>query len=177
MPAHPGSAEKKQESRDAQKVLRFLEKKLKPLGFERTKPTFFTRSGPYVLEFVHVHKFTFGPTFRVHFGVRVRSDDFAAAHLNGPDSDSIVDPTMPGLRRYRFSFTPNEASWESCAEAMLECVSTDGLHWFASLANQTALLSSESQLSPSAISALQRELEEPFRVQVSEATQLVLNVA
>jgi hypothetical protein len=177
LPALPGTAEKKQESRDAQKVLRLLAKKLKPLGFERTKPTFFTRSGQYVLEFVHVHKFTFGPTFRVHFGVRVRSDNFVAAHLNGPDSGSIVDPAMPGLRRYRFSFTPNEASWESCAEAMLECVSTEGLRWFASLANPTALLSSESPLSPSAISALQRELEEPSSVLVSEATQRVLNAA
>ena len=177
LPALPGSAEKKQESRDAQKVLRLLAKKLKPFGFERTKPTFFTRSGQYVLEFVHVHKFTFGPSFRVHFGVRVRSDNFAAAHLNGPDSGSFVDPTMPGLRRYRFSFTPNEASWESCAEAMLECVSTEGLHWFASLQNPTALLSSESPLSPSAISALQRELEEPSSVQVSEATQRMLNAA
>ncbi len=177
LPALPGSVEKKQESRDAQKVLRLLAKKLKSLGFERTKPTFFTRSGPYVLEFLHVHKFTFGPTFRVHFGVRVRSEIFAAAHLNGPDSDSIVDPKMPDLRRYRFSFTPNEASWESCAEAMLECVATEGLHWFASLANPTSLLSSESPLSLSAISALQRELEEPSRVQVSKATQMVLNAA
>jgi hypothetical protein len=175
--ALPGSEEKKQESRDAQKVLRLLSRKLKPLGFERTKPTFFTRSSQYVLEFVHVHKFTFGPKFRVQFGVRVRSDEFPAAHLNGPDSDSIADPTMPGRRRYIFSFTPNEASWESCSEAMLQCVSAEGVSWFASLTNPTVLLSSDSPLSPKAITALRRELEEPSFTQVSEATRRVLNAA
>jgi hypothetical protein len=175
--ALPGSAEKKQESRDAQKVLRLLARKLKPLGFERTKPTFFTRSGRYVLEFVHVHKFTFGPIFRIHFGVRVRSDEFSAAHLNGPDSDSIADPRTPGRRRYELSFTPNEASWESCSEAMLQCVSAEGLRWFASSTNPTALLSSDSPLGLSAMTALQRELEEPSCAQVSEATQRALNAA
>jgi len=171
------SEEKKQESRDTQKVLRLLAKKLKPLGFERTKPTFFTRSGRYVLEFVHVHKFTFGPEFRVHFGVRVRSDELAAAHLNGPDSDSIACPEAPGRRRYDFSFTPNNASWDLCSEAMLQCVSAEGLRWFESFTNPTMLLSSTSPLSATAMAALKRELEEPSGAQVSEATQRVLNVA
>lgn len=175
--AKPGSEEKRQGSRDAQKVLRLLAKKLKPLGFERTKPTFFTRSGQYVLEFVHVHKFTFGPKFRVHFGVRVRSDDFPAAHLNGPDSDGMVDLTKPGHRRYDLSFTPNEASWESCSEAMFQCVSAEGIPWFASFANPNALLSSDSPLRPSAMTALQRELEDSSSPKASKATQQVLNAA
>lgn len=175
MLALPGSEEKKQESRDAQKVLRLLAKKLKPLGFERTKPTFFTRSGRYVLEFVHVHKFTFGPIFRVHFGIRVRSDEFAAAHLNGPDSDGIQALEMPGRRRYDCSFGPNEASWELCSEAMHQCVSAEGMHWFSLFANPTALLSSNSPLSQSAMTALQRELEEPSVAHASEATKRALN--
>lgn len=173
--ALPGSEEKKQESRDAQKVLRLLTKKLKPLGFERTNPTFFTRSGRYVLEFVHVHKFTFGPIFRIHFGARVRSDEFAAAHLNGPDSDSIQDPEMPSRRRYDFSYGPNESSWESCSEAMFQCVSSEGIDWFALLANPTTLLASNSPLTQSAITALQRELKDPLCAGASEATRRALN--
>jgi hypothetical protein len=51
--APPGASPKGQQSRDAQKVLRLLAKKLRFLGFERTKPTFFTRPAWYVLEFVH----------------------------------------------------------------------------------------------------------------------------
>jgi hypothetical protein len=174
--APPGSEEKKQESRDAQKILRLLAKKLKPLGFERTKSTFFTRSSLYVLEFVHIHKFSFGPKFRVHFGVRVRSDTFSAAALNGPNSDSIASPEMPSRRRYDFSFDSNAVSWESCSEAIFQCVSEEGLLWFASLSNPVVLLSSDSPLSPFAATALRREIEEPSCMKMSEATQRVLNV-
>ena len=175
--ALPGLPEKKQESRNAQKVLRLLARKLKSLGFQRTKPTFFTRRGQCILEFVHVHKFTFGPTFRVHFGIRVRTDDFPANHLNGPASDGIADPESPGRRLYAFNFTPNEVSWETCAESMLQCVHRDGLHWFASVSGPATLLSSDSPLTPNAIAALKRELEQPSMAQVSEATQRALNAA
>lgn len=174
-PAIPGSEKKKQESRDAQKVLRLLAKKLKPLGFERTKPTFFTRSSRYVLEFVHIHKFSFGPIFRVHFGVRVRSDTLSGAHLNGPDSDSITSPEMHDRRRYDCSFSSNETSWEPCSETIFQCVSEEGLLWFASLSNPAVLFSLDSPLSPSAMAALQRELEEPSCIKMSEATQRVFN--
>ena len=175
--ALPGSPEKSQQSRDAQKVLRLLSKRLKPLGFERTKPTFFTRPVQHVLEFVHVHKFTFGPTFRVHFGVRVRSDDFQAAHLNGPSSDDIADPESPGRRLYNFDFGTNEESWLTCAEAMYQCVERHGLDWFASVADPSALLGAESPLNQNAKAALQQELEDASNVHISEATQRALNAA
>ena len=175
--ALPGSAEKKQESRDAQKVLRLLNTKLRLLGFERTKPTFFTRPAQYVVEFVHVHKYTSGPEFRVHFGVRVRSDDFPANHLNGPTSAAIADPNSPGRRLYDFTFATNAVSWESCASAMYHCVSTDGLPWFASVTDPATLLSLKSPLTPNAVAALKRELEHPSDTQVSEATQRALNAA
>ena len=102
--ATPGSPEKKQESRNAQKVARLLATKLKSLGFQRTKTSIFTRSKAHVLEFVHIHKFTFAPSFRVHFGIRVRTDDFPGAHLNGPSSDAMADPEVPNRRRYNFDF-------------------------------------------------------------------------
>ena len=43
----------------------------------------------YWVEFGHLHKFTFGPYFRVHFGIRILSDQNQDISLNGPDSDSI----------------------------------------------------------------------------------------
>ena len=176
-PALPGSPEKKQESRDAQKVLRLLAGMLKPFGFQRTKPTFFTRPGKYVIEFVHVHKYTFAASFRIHFGVRVRSDEFPAAGLNGPSSDGIPDPESPGRRLYDFDFTAEEVSWKRCADLMLECINNEGLSWFASMANPTALLSSGSPLTQNAQMALQREMESPNCIQDSEATQRALNAA
>ena len=177
MIAQPGSPEKKQESRDAQKVLRLLAKKLRTFGFERTKPTFFTRRSQHVLEFVHVHKFTFAPSFRVHFGVRVRSEEFPAAHLNGPSSDEILDPELPSRRRYRFDFDAGEESWAVCAQQMYQCVATEGLQWLMSVGDTEYLLSPTSPLAPDAKEALRVELQNPGAVQASEATRRTLNAA
>ena len=175
--AAPGSPEKKQESRNAQKVARLLANKLRALGFQRTKTSIFTRPKQHVIEFVHIHKLTFAASFRVHFGVRVRSDDFPGAHLNGPCSDEIADPEVPNHRRYRFDFDAEEASWESCAQEMYQCVLADGLRWFTSVEEPELLLSLQSPLTPTARAALQREIDSQTRIQVSEATQRVLNPA
>lgn len=176
-PAFPSYPEKRQESRDAQKVLRLLAGMLKPFGFQRTKPTFFTRTGPYVIEFVHVHKYTFAASFRIHFGLRVRSDEFPAAGLNGPCTDGIPDRESPGLRLQNFDFTADEVSWKRCADLMLQCITNEGLSWFASMDDPAALLSSGSPLTQHAQLALQREVESPNCVQISAARQRALNVA
>ena len=173
----PGSPEKKQESRDAQKVLRLLEKKLKPLGFLRTKPTVFTRSSLYGLVFVHTHKYTFAPSFRIEFGFRVRSDDGPAIHLNGPSSSEIPNPIRPDRRKYDFDYTTDDDSWESCAQAMYQCAASEGLTWFAHISNPALLLSSASPLAPTARVALQKELEDPSTSVISEATRRGLNAA
>lgn len=175
--AHPGSPEKKQEYRDSQKVLRLLAKELRLLGFERTKTSFFTRPTELGIEFIHVHKFSFAPAFRMHFGFRVRTDDFPAAHLNGPTSDEIFDPEDPVRRRYEFSFNVSEESWRSCAQTMYSCASAEGLAWFAAINTTKTLLASTSPLTPSARAALRRELEHPSTAEASEATRLALYAA
>ena len=175
--ALPGSPEKKQEYRDAQKVLRLLAKELKVLGFERTKTTFFVRPTELGIEFIHVHKFSFSPAFRVHFGFRVRTDEFPAAHLNGPSSDEIGDPADPARRRYNFDFNAVESSWRSCARAMYACASIEGEEWFAAMSNTKALLAPASPLTQKARAALRLELENPAVAEASEATRHALNVA
>ena len=173
--ALPGSPEKKQESRDAQKVLRLLAKELAPLGFRHTKPTFLTRPNRLGLEFVHVHKFRFAASFRVHFGLRVRTDEFPAAHLNGPTSDEMRDHEDPLRRRYEFDYGPGKESWQSCAQKMYECVRAEGLDWFAAINNEEVLLGSQSPLTQSAKTALRWEVDNPSTVRTSEATQWALN--
>jgi len=175
--AAPGSPEKKLESRNAQKVARLLANKLKPLGFERTKTSIFTRSRPLVIEFVHIHKFSFEASFRVHFGVRVRTDTFPGTHLNGPSSDAMQDPEDPSRRRYSFSFGQDAPSWEACAEELLQCVLQEGLAWFGSVESQEHLLSSSSPLTHEARLALQRELQSGLAPQASEHTRKALNAA
>jgi hypothetical protein len=112
-----------------------------------------------------------------HFGLRVRTDDFPAAHLNGPSSDEIRDPVSPDRRRYEFNFDSSAPSWEACAQEMCRCVSTEGSDWFASLNSSEARLSPNSPLTPAARAALRRELENLSKVQASEATRRALNAA
>lgn len=175
--AAPGSPEKKLESRNAQEVARLLANKLKPLGFERTKTSFYTRPKPLVIEFVHLHKFSFEASFRVHFGVRVRTDDFPGAHLNGPSSDEMRDSNDHSLRRYDFSFGADPASLDACAEEILRCVLEEGAVWFASMESQERLLSPSSPLTHEARTALQRELRSSTMPQASQQTQRVLNAS
>ena len=62
------------------------------------------RLRPQVVEFAHLHKYSFKPGFRVHLGLRVVNDTFEACALNGPTQNS------------GFDFTSAEASVETCAD-------------------------------------------------------------
>jgi hypothetical protein len=175
--ALPGSPERKQQTKDAQKIMRLLAHKLRALGFERTKPSFFIRQRALIIEFVHVHKFTFGPSFRIHFGIRVRNDTHTAAALNGPDSDRIQNPATPGLR-YRLNFSTEPTSLNTCAEAMAAFVAAEGLAWFRTFEDPRLLLSAaDSRLHQMAKTALQEALHNPNAAITSPATRQVLNAA
>lgn len=174
--ALPGSPEKKQEARDAQKVLRLLAKKLRPLGFERTKPTFFVRPGKVLLEFVHVHKYTFGPRFRLHLGVRVRFDRFAAQALNGPAFDGAPGANEPGAQG-RFNYRSDVEAIEACAEAMAQTVETVGNEWFdAMIAPEELLAIYRSPTTPISIDTMEIALADPGAVVASDETRRAFNV-
>ncbi len=174
--ALPGSPEKKQEARDAQKVLRLLAKKLQPLGFERTKPTFFVRPGNVVLEFVHVHKYTFGPRFRLHLGVRIRFDQFVAQALNGPEFDGAPGPKEPGVQS-RFNYRSDAESIAACAEAMAQTVETVGIQWFDAISNPEQLLSIyRSPATPITMDTMELALNDPGTVVTSDETRRAFNV-
>ena len=174
--AVPGSPEKKLEARDAQKVLRLLAKKLRPLGFERTKPTFFVRPGNVLLEFVHVHKYTFGPRFRLHLGVRVRFDRFVAQALNGPAFDGAPGANELGAQG-RFNYRSEVEAIEACAEAMAQTVETVGHEWFGAMSNPEELLAIyRSPTTPISIDALKIALNDPGAVVTSDETRQAFNV-
>lgn len=162
-PAEPGSSEKKRESLDAQKVLRLLGKALAPLGFTRTKPSFFTRPGDLIVEFVHVHKYTFGPHFRIHLGLRVLNDAKAdGMHLNGPQMDGVLPA---GASRYtaRFEYGKDAQSMAACAALMTDSVRLQAEPWFASMRPTQQLLDSpESPLSLRSKDALRAALSGTF---------------
>lgn len=165
-PAEPGSSERKRESLDAQKVLRLLAKALTPLGFLRTKPSFFTRPCDLVVEFIHIHKYTFGPTFRLHLGIRVLNDAKEdGMHLNGPQIDGVLNAATS---RYlaRFEYGQDAASIAACAALMAETVRLQAEPWFASMRPVRQLLDSpESPLSQQSKEALRIALSGIFNAE------------
>ena len=174
--ALPGSPEKKQEARDAQKVLRLLAKRLQPLGFDRAKPTFFVRPGHVLLGFVHVHKYTFGPRFRLHLGVRIRFDKFVAQALNGPAFDGEPGPNEPDAQG-RFNYRSDAETIAACAEAMARTVETAGNQWFDAMNNPEQLLSIyRSPATPISMETMKRAFDDPGTVVTSDETRRAFNV-
>jgi hypothetical protein len=101
---------------------------MKPFGYALTKPTFICKECPHVIAFFHFHKFTFGPQFRVHFGIRVLNSAFAAQALNGP---------MFSVGAYR----EDEKSVRDCIQELTEMLIRDGLPWVESWLTPEKLIS------------------------------------
>ena len=62
----------------ARRVVRIVAADLTSAGFEPIKQTFATRRGHLVTPFIHLHKFSYLPGFRIQIGIRVMNDPFAA---------------------------------------------------------------------------------------------------
>lgn len=127
------------ERSNKEKVLRRLAKQLESAGFRRTKPTFFTRTSLPIIEFIHLHKFTFDSSFRVHMGLRVVNDPFVAIALNGPDSDAQ-------RARYDLKYREDEESVDCCARNIADFVSAVAEPWFESWRDRRLLASSCAHL-------------------------------
>jgi hypothetical protein len=134
-----GKQQKNTERSNTQKVLRLFAKKIKELGFDRTKPTFFVRESDFVIEFLHLHKFSFGPCFRMHICIRVLNDTRSFVALSGP-SEKELDSTVS------FDFDDSKESIEGCATNMAEFVVTHVEPWFQQWAKGEALLNDNSPL-------------------------------
>jgi hypothetical protein len=104
---------------------------LLPLGFKRTKPAFWTRPHDHVIEFIHLHLFTFGPKFRAHLGIRVLNDTFEAEALNGPDSDGAA---------YKLEFDAADLAVDECSSEVVRYCREVGEPWFARWRDHRALV-------------------------------------
>jgi hypothetical protein len=133
------------ERSNAGKVLRRFAKAIAPSGYRR-KSTFFSREAGHLIQFLHVHKFSFGPQFRMHVCFRVLNEPQSFVALQGIDSGDFAD--------YRsLSFEDNESSIIRCAERMAAFVSEVAEPWFANW-QEKALLRRNSPLYQDAQEAL-----------------------
>ncbi len=151
------------ERSNAGKVLRKFAKQLAP-EFSR-KGTFFSRERGHLIQFLHVHKFSFGPCFRVHACLRVLNDSTSRLVLNGISSDDDA--------HYRMSieYGSDEASLSKCADEMTAYVSRIAKPWFLAQ-TYSALLGANSALYPDqrlALSAALRGDSDESRVALSRS--------
>jgi hypothetical protein len=145
--------EKRVERNIARRIVRAVARELRDVGFHQTKPTFVIRPGDLVTPFFHFHKFTFGPYFRIHLGVRVMNDTFVALALNGP-------------------------SHEHCIQEMVSYCRTEGLPWLERWSDPKALLEAQdSPLRSEDQQALSNALAGRFNVQAIALSESLLGTA
>jgi hypothetical protein len=111
----------------AEAVRRRFSRDLLPLGFRRTKTSFWTREREFVVEFVHLHLFSFAPAFRVHLGIRVLNDSFVAPALNGLYTP---DGWFGDRPRYLLEFSDSRESVDRCVDNLLRFVNDVATSWF-----------------------------------------------
>jgi len=150
--------DRKLERANKDKVLRHVAKRLSEFGFTRSKPTLFTRMSGSVIEFVHLHKFTFAAEFRAHLGLRVVNESRTAVGLNGPSSDEIGNEEAM-KRKYSFSYDESVESVNVCGEKIFAFVTEFAEPWFERWSERPILLSAlDSPLHAEAKTALQSAL-------------------
>ena len=132
--------DKRTERALTEKVRRRLVHTLRPLGFTRTKSSIFTRPRPLWVEFIHLHKYSFTPGFRVHLGIRV---------LNAPSLDegvALSGPDSHGEGWFELDFAPEPYSVERCVQEITDFCQQVGEPWFQRWSDSQALIWCEDDL-------------------------------
>ena len=169
--------DKTKERANKDKILRRLAQSLKPLGFHRTKPTYYCRVAGPIVEFVHIHKYSFGPSFRAHACLRVMNDprDFIA--LLGITSDDFGQAGNPEQKQYVFSYTESDDALETCVDNMRRFVVDAAEPWFASWRDLDLLLTHrDSPLPDEERLALRAALNKEMNPEFERQTQALLKL-
>jgi hypothetical protein len=121
-------------------------------GFARTKKMFWTRQREHTIEFIHLHvcgssygaPMNASVSLRVHTGIRVLNDSFAAAALNGPSSEQASALAA----RYHLRFNASTGStFDRCVQDLVRFLNEQGEPWFERFAATNSLIdSAESPL-------------------------------
>lgn len=159
----------------AEAVRRRLARALAPRGFLRTKTSFWTRQQEVVIHFIHLHLFTFAPSFRVHLGIRVLNDSFEAVALNGLASH---DGWYGDRRQYMFEYSERNESIERCADNLLRFVDDVAIPWFERFVTaETLMTASGSPLAEDERAALGEALAGRSSESRVLASKVLLGVA
>jgi hypothetical protein len=153
-------------SRRAEQVRRRVTGLLAPLGFQRTKNSFWTRPRANVLEFLHLHLFKLTPAFRAHIGLRVINDPQPQPALNGPFTDET-------WREYDLRLTDSDDP-KPCAEAIVRFFEEVGQPWIDQWPDEQALLEPSTPLDRQARDGLKSALAGIVKAEHVEITYQLL---
>lgn len=122
--------EKATEKNRKNRILNEITLRLKPIGFERYKSNFFLRKKNSIIQFIHLHKFTFSPEFRIHLGIKASDNDDILFLLNGLDSSKYQCKNSPNGKKYNFRFYKDEETIKRCVDNLFQFCLEVGEKWF-----------------------------------------------
>jgi hypothetical protein len=109
-------------------IYRMFTAKVADLGFAQKKTGWWQRSRAPLLQSIHIHKFSFTTSFRVHAAIHLEEFELDAPWLNGMSSYDgwyedgdvrILRRTdAPVVRRYSFDYTESSGSWQPCGDEL-----------------------------------------------------------
>ncbi|MEI8665498.1 hypothetical protein P4S81_12480 [Pseudoalteromonas sp. B28] len=143
---------KKIEQANAQKVLRRFTKHIKSLGYIRTKPTFWVREQTNIVQFIHIHKYTFGPCFRIHTCLRPHNSSLEFIALTGPTEKELSSNVS-------FEYTNKTDSIDQCAIKMSSFVQRQSEEWYEKWSRPSSLIGALSPLNEKDQSGFKQSLE------------------
>jgi hypothetical protein len=162
--------DKKLEKSNAGKTLTRFSSHIKSLGFKRVKPTFWIREKELFVEFIHIHKYTFGPYFRIHTCIRPYNNSFSSVALSGP-TEKELKPEVS------FEYEATIESVEQCATKMASFVQRYSEAWFRKWAEPSSLLESDSPLYADQIAELKQAIKGNVNPKWVKLTKELLKIA
>jgi hypothetical protein len=114
-------------------ILKSFTEQLAPVGFSRLKTSWWERKSGLFYQRIHVHKFTFTTSFRVHAALHLAGLDEEAVSLNGIYScDGWFERRILGLPvgRHSFDYTESPDTWQRSADTLFLFARDVLLPWF-----------------------------------------------
>jgi hypothetical protein len=123
-------AGKKIEQATALKICRAFARELKTLGFKKATDKNLYREKEHIIEFVSIHKYTFGPCFRLEPSIRVKNDPLEFLALTGICSDGASYEGCPSVYFHDIEYTENEDSFSICVKRMMQYINEVAEPWY-----------------------------------------------
>ncbi len=125
-----------------QSIFKLYSEQVTSLGFTRLKTVWWERKADVIIQKIHIHKFSFTTSFRVHAAIHLEGFDEDVHWLNGMHShDGWYETRVLGLplRRYSFDYTESSSSWQPCADSLFEFTRDVLVPWFEKWADISTL--------------------------------------